>query len=135
MRNSNVTSGHMHNAAGLENKSNRNFAGAIAEFTRAIFIDPQEPTYYWNRAETFLSLCQFESSLQDYFQFQKLIARNVKNPSKGYVVTRRLAKVLFTVGQCFLDQHRYTEAEKMFMDALNLGVNRDSVLLRLYRFL
>jgi tetratricopeptide (TPR) repeat protein len=112
------------NASGLEFLQKKRYTQAIAKFSRAIYLEPTEPTYYWHRGEAYLAICDFEGCIVNLMLFRKWVA-------DGYVVRKRLANVSFTYGQCLLDQKRYHEAEKYFILAKECGFHVDDVYLRL----
>ncbi|KAI8915233.1 hypothetical protein DFJ77DRAFT_461776 [Powellomyces hirtus] len=125
---------------------------AIASFTRAIHLLPDEPSFYWHRAEAYVKLLDFESAIANFRQHgvlvntlrsttaweRSLLVRPLTADSNKfeypygstYVMQRRLAPLAFTWGQCLLDQKRFQEALKMFEYAGNLGMKMESVLLR-----
>jgi tetratricopeptide (TPR) repeat protein len=114
----------MSNALGLEFLIKKRYTQAIAKFNRAVYLAPTEPTYYWHRGEAYLAICDFEGCIVNFLLFRKLV-------QNGYVVSKRLANVAFTYGQCLLDQKRYHDAEKYFELAQQCGFHVDDVYLRL----
>ncbi|KAJ3159390.1 Tetratricopeptide repeat protein 16 [Geranomyces michiganensis] len=127
-------------------------AAAIASFSRAIHLLPDEPSFYWHRAEAYVKVLDFESAIANFRQHgalvntlrtttaweRSLLVRPLTADSGSfdyphgsrYVMERRLAPVAYTWGQCLLDQKRFHEALKMFEYAGSLGMKMESILLR-----
>ncbi|KAJ3147467.1 Tetratricopeptide repeat protein 16 [Geranomyces variabilis] len=127
-------------------------AAAIASFSRAIHLLPDEPTFYWHRGEAYLKVLDFESAIANFRQHgvlvntlrtttaweRSLLVRPLTADSGSfdypygshYVMQRRLAPVVYTWGQCLLDRKRFQEALKMFEYAASLGMKMESILLR-----
>lgn len=100
------------------------YSNAISQFSRAIFLNPTEPSYYWHRAEAHLRIGDFEGSILNLHHFQ----HQLKN---GYVSRKRLSIIAYTYGQCLLDQGRFQEAEKILNIALQSGFESNFVSIRL----
>ncbi|KAJ2997156.1 Tetratricopeptide repeat protein 16 [Globomyces sp. JEL0801] len=119
---------------GLNNLLNtQNYNQAIADFSKAIYIDPVEPVYYWYRAEAYLCLADFESAILNFRQHRSLSNLKItKAQDSSYYVTRkRMAQACFTWGQCLLDQFRFNDALEQFNTAAELGMDPDIVALRI----
>eukprot|EP00842_Homolaphlyctis_polyrhiza_P006394 jgi/Hompol1/6756/HPOL_005071-RA len=50
----------------------RDYTQAIAEFTRSIHLAPEEPSYYWHRAEAYFKALDFDSAMTDFKQHELL---------------------------------------------------------------
>ena len=111
----------------------KDYIKAIGLFTRAINLNPNEVSYFWHRAEAYLSICDFESCLLNLSQFRSLIHSNHETnlAFHGYVARHRMASVSYTWGQILLDQKRFTQAEKYFNLALELGHDTETIILRI----
>jgi Tfp pilus assembly protein PilF len=48
---------------GLQSQEVGDHEEALFEFTKAIFLNPNEPAYYKARADTYLYMCDFKVSL------------------------------------------------------------------------
>ncbi|TPX68396.1 hypothetical protein SpCBS45565_g03147 [Spizellomyces sp. 'palustris'] len=126
-------------------------SSAIADFTRAIFLNPEEPSYYWHRGEAYLAIVDFESAIANLKQHALILSelradasrvggwvppsaeRKAEQSTVGgsiYVSKKRLGLVAYTWGQCLLDQRRFKEAMRMFQLAGSLEFQIPSVLLR-----
>ncbi|KND00109.1 uncharacterized protein SPPG_04451 [Spizellomyces punctatus DAOM BR117] len=141
--------GHLYAEGGGNRVSDA--SSAIADFTRAIFLNPDEPSYYWHRAEAYLAIVDFESAIANLKQHALIVnelradalrvggwvppsaERKPEQSTVGgsiYVSKKRLGLVAYTWGQCLLDQRRFKEAMRMFQLAGSLEFQISSVLLR-----
>ncbi|KAI8926612.1 hypothetical protein BC831DRAFT_511557 [Entophlyctis helioformis] len=60
-----------HNSRGLQNLfETRDYVQAIADFSRAIHLAPEEPSFYWHRAEAFVKVLDFDSALINFRQHE-----------------------------------------------------------------
>ena len=119
--------------------SNGHHAEAIALLTKAIFLHPLDPSYYFHRAEAYLQILDFESCLANYEHFAGLLQKQVsdrqaafRNYKKAYPVLKRWPAILYTWAQILLDQKRYTDVIGALDKAEKLGIPRTSCLLRRY---
>ncbi|KAJ3147576.1 Tetratricopeptide repeat protein 16, partial [Irineochytrium annulatum] len=142
------------NQKGLEclfhSKAPQHLALAIASFSRAVYLDPEEPTYYFHRGEAALRVNDFETAIANFKRSYEMIRKQtdhvseagsrptvgnavhhlrVKDPSVW--INRRLRRVCFLWGQILMDERRFPEALAQFETAKGLGMNLDSVLIRM----
>ncbi|KAJ3009057.1 Tetratricopeptide repeat protein 16 [Thoreauomyces humboldtii] len=123
---------------------------SIANFTRAIHLLPEEPTFYHHRAEALLLTLDLETAISNFRHHAHLVSQlrsttawersllvrpiTADSAKEGdgsvWIMRYRLAPVVYTWGQCLLDQKRFAEALKMFEYAGTLGFKTESVLLR-----
>ncbi|KAI8847650.1 hypothetical protein BC829DRAFT_236686 [Chytridium lagenaria] len=121
----------LNNNKGCTALGHSHYVEAIALFSRAIFLHPQEPSFFVNRAEAFLKVVDFESAIANYQVAIDLIANNSSQQKESVWLNRRQRKVHFLWGQIFLDQRRYREALEQFEIAKGLGMAEDAVLARM----
>ncbi|RKO85940.1 hypothetical protein BDK51DRAFT_32036, partial [Blyttiomyces helicus] len=95
-------------------------------FARAIHLVPTEPSYHYHLAEALLRAHDFESAIASLRRHASLA------PASNYVARARTAVVIYTWGQILLDQHRFAEALDAFGEAQEMGMERESVLLRMW---
>ncbi|KAI1769021.1 hypothetical protein GGR53DRAFT_273873 [Hypoxylon sp. FL1150] len=81
-----------HKADGNKFFKQRDFSRAIAEYTSAIQLMPDEPTYLSNRAAAFMSDGQYESALEDCSRAVDLDSNNAK-------FLLRLARIYTSLGR------------------------------------
>ena len=86
--------------------------GAILDFTRAIFIDATQSSFYSGRATAFLQMGDFTSAISNY--------RRSLNLCPSMAVQADLANVLDMQGQLYLDKANYSMAHQVFCQALKL---------------
>ncbi|CAL8576446.1 hypothetical protein XPA_002328 [Xanthoria parietina] len=79
-------------ALGNKYYKNSDFVRAIAEYTKALSVEPQSVTYLSNRAAAFISANRFDEALADSKQAQDLEPRNAK-------VLHRLARIYVLLGR------------------------------------
>lgn len=56
------------NAKGLERFINQDYTKSVGSFTRAINLNPHEPTYYYHRAESYLKLKDYLNAIENFNQ-------------------------------------------------------------------
>ncbi|KAL8768789.1 MAG: hypothetical protein Q9209_005078 [Squamulea sp. 1 TL-2023] len=71
---------------------NQDYFKAIAEYTKALSVEPQSVTYLSNRAAAFMSANRFEEALADSKRAQELEPQNAK-------VLHRLARIYVSLGR------------------------------------
>ncbi|KAL8673369.1 MAG: hypothetical protein Q9168_002216, partial [Polycauliona sp. 1 TL-2023] len=71
---------------------NNDYIKAIAEYTKALSVEPQSVTYLSNRAAAFISANRFDEALADSKQAQELEPQNAK-------VLHRLARIYVSLGR------------------------------------
>ncbi|KAL8998495.1 MAG: hypothetical protein Q9169_002438 [Polycauliona sp. 2 TL-2023] len=71
---------------------NHDYIKAIAEYTKALSVEPQSVTYLSNRAAAFMSANRFEEALADSKQAQELEPQNTK-------VLHRLVRIYVNLGR------------------------------------
>ncbi|KAI0380936.1 hypothetical protein F5Y04DRAFT_256313 [Hypomontagnella monticulosa] len=81
-----------HKADGNKFFKQKDFSRAIAEYTSAIQLMPDEPTYLSNRAAAYMSNYQYEAALEDCVRAVDLDAQNPK-----YLL--RLARIYTSLGR------------------------------------
>ena len=64
------------NTSGLNKLNNKDYAGAIYDFTYAINIAPHNPTYIFNRGATYSELRDYEKGIADFSSAIKLDSNN-----------------------------------------------------------
>ncbi|KAL8901463.1 MAG: hypothetical protein Q9207_005186 [Kuettlingeria erythrocarpa] len=79
-------------ALGNKYFKNKDYLKAIAEYTKALAVEPQSVTYLSNRAAAFMSANRFEEALADSKLAQELEPQNVK-------VLQRLSRIYVSLGQ------------------------------------
>ncbi|KAL8689199.1 MAG: hypothetical protein Q9224_004696 [Gallowayella concinna] len=79
-------------AMGNKYFKNQDYVRAIAEYTKALSVEPQSATYLSNRAAAFISANRFEDALADSKQAQELDPQNAK-------VLHRLARIYVNLGR------------------------------------
>ncbi|KAL8826187.1 MAG: hypothetical protein Q9170_007499, partial [Blastenia crenularia] len=79
-------------ALGNKYFKNKDYTKAIAEYTKALSVEPQSVTYLSNRAAAFMSANRFEEALADSKKAQDIDAKNVK-------VLHRLSRIYVSLGQ------------------------------------
>ncbi|KAL9051236.1 MAG: hypothetical protein Q9206_004779, partial [Seirophora lacunosa] len=79
-------------ALGNKYFKNKDYVKAIAEYTKALSVEPQSVTYLSNRAAAFMSANRFEEALADSRQAQEIEPQNTK-------VLHRLARIHVSLGQ------------------------------------
>ncbi|KAJ8325768.1 Tetratricopeptide repeat protein 16, variant 2 [Batrachochytrium dendrobatidis] len=136
------------------------YVQAIADFSRAIHLLPNEPAFYWHRAEAYVKVSDYDGALMNFRQHEYLTTpENTNNlnkeplpPSSGphhklvfpqevadgqnrsistYVLSRRMGFVAFIFGQCLFDQQRFHDSLVHFKLAKRLEFNIETVLLRM----
>ncbi|KAL9032872.1 MAG: hypothetical protein Q9180_006256 [Flavoplaca navasiana] len=70
----------------------QDYVKAIAEYTKALSVEPQSVTYLSNRAAAFISASRFDEALADSKQAQELEPQNAK-------VLHRLARIYVNLGR------------------------------------
>ncbi|HEV3028432.1 MAG TPA: tetratricopeptide repeat protein, partial [Planctomycetota bacterium] len=60
-------------ARGLEKASAKDFEGAIAEYTKAIAVDPKNATAYSYRGNAKASMKDFDGAMEDYSKAIELV--------------------------------------------------------------
>ncbi|KAI8817075.1 uncharacterized protein EV422DRAFT_571161 [Fimicolochytrium jonesii] len=145
-------------AQGKTLNSNPTLALSLAKFDRAIQLLPTEPTFFNNRAEAHIALCDFESAIAN-FRHHIALADAVatkSSPTRSmaaspmssstrpatrangdvgvhasvFVLTRKLAPIAYTWGNCLFDMKRFEEALRMFEYAMGIGMRAEAVLLK-----
>ncbi|KAI4177111.1 MAG: hypothetical protein LQ343_000593 [Gyalolechia ehrenbergii] len=71
---------------------NKDYVKAIAEYTKALSVEPESVTYLSNRAAAFMSANRFSEALADLKKAREIDPRNAK-------VLHRLARVYVSLGQ------------------------------------
>ncbi|KAL8802262.1 MAG: hypothetical protein Q9182_003913 [Xanthomendoza sp. 2 TL-2023] len=79
-------------AMGNKYFKNQDYVRAIAEYTKALSVEPQSATYLSNRAAAFMSANRFEEALADSKQAQELDPQNAK-------ILHRLARIYVNLGR------------------------------------
>ncbi|KAI4140660.1 MAG: hypothetical protein L6R39_005696, partial [Caloplaca ligustica] len=79
-------------ALGNKYFKNKDYVKAIAEYTKALSVEPQSVTYLSNRAAAFMSANRFEEALADSKRAQEIEPQNAK-------VLHRLARIYVSLGQ------------------------------------
>ncbi|KAJ1548932.1 Tetratricopeptide repeat protein 16 [Cladochytrium tenue] len=137
-----------------------NLAGAISLISRAIYLVPDEPSFYLLRAECYLDASDFESAIGNFRQALQLIgpfqvsgdparlaaslgeeesratsasaaAPGTLANQKGRWINTKLRRVLFTWGQILLDEFRFVEALECFQQCTTLGMAFESTAMRM----
>ncbi|KAJ3331840.1 Tetratricopeptide repeat protein 16 [Kappamyces sp. JEL0680] len=86
----------------------QHYIQAIADFTRAVFVNEDEPSYYWHRAEAYLAIADFDSCILNLRHFEQRLA--TLHQTSIYVKKTRMGLILYTWSQVLLDQRRFQEA-------------------------
>ncbi|XP_062514890.1 tetratricopeptide repeat protein 16-like [Corticium candelabrum] len=86
---------------------------AILLLNKAVSLRPSVAQYYVARAEMFIQLCDFRSSILNLKRAQTLDRRNLD-------IHGRLAFVYYFYGQILFDQHLYTDALTLFQTAARM---------------
>lgn len=86
---------------------------ALFEFTKAIFLDPNEPAYYKGRADTYLFMCDFKSAATNYRKAVML----APDDHKARTV---LASILDALGHRRLESKQYQAAISVLSEAITL---------------
>ena len=86
---------------------------SILLLNRAVSLKPSIAQYYVARAEMFIHLCDFHSSILNLKKAQSLDPRNS-------FILNRLAFVHYFYGQILFDQHLYTDALDLFRTAARM---------------
>ncbi|KAL8758750.1 MAG: hypothetical protein Q9184_003842 [Pyrenodesmia sp. 2 TL-2023] len=79
-------------ALGNKYFNSKDYVRAIAEYTKALAVEPQSVTYLSNRAAAFMSANRFEEALADSKLAQELEPQNVK-------VLHRLSRIYVSLGR------------------------------------
>jgi tetratricopeptide (TPR) repeat protein len=111
---------------GIEYFTLGKFSEAIATFSRAAFLDPNDSSIYYHRAEACLEILDFDTAIRNYRKCL-LLQKNQSN-----FVMNRLAFVLYTWGNILLDCKRFQDAIDCFDEALMLGVSEFECNLKRY---
>ncbi len=108
-----LTEAEEHSDKGVEYRRQGRFDDAIAQFTKAIELDPNLAEAYFNRGNTYAILLDLQRAVEDYSEAIRLDAQNVlayANRARAYTMLSR-------------DQ----EAEQDFEKAVELGFDADSL--------
>ncbi|KAJ3099345.1 Tetratricopeptide repeat protein 16 [Phlyctochytrium planicorne] len=118
------------NINGLDSLTHQDPSMAICWFSRSIFLDANEPSYFVNRAEAFLKATDMESAIANYFTALNMIEKWPGGKTSLWI-QRRLRKVCFVWAQILLDQRRFKDAMHQLQMAKGFGMNEDAVLSRM----
>ena len=83
---------------------------SVADLYHAIFLNPNEPSYYFHKAEAYLACADMDSCLA--------YLRECYSLSQSKFIKLRIQTILYTQGLVLLDQKRYERAHKVYMDLL-----------------
>ena len=77
----------IHNLRGLDHCRSKKYTAAISSYTRAIHLNPHEPSYYFHRAEAYLQLTEFSLAIANFLKvsetvLEKQVKRTVINGKK-----------------------------------------------------
>lgn len=86
---------------------------AITSLNKALNLRPKELSYFLQRAEAFLQLCDFQSAILNYKRVCVLEPDNFQHYS-------RLAFIYYMQGQCLFDQKLFPEALEAFSRAAEM---------------
>eukprot|EP00002_Diphylleia_rotans_P011965 TRINITY_DN2349_c0_g3_i6.p1 TRINITY_DN2349_c0_g3~~TRINITY_DN2349_c0_g3_i6.p1 ORF type:complete len:470 (-),score=110.76 TRINITY_DN2349_c0_g3_i6:103-1512(-) len=81
------------NQAGIEHLENGEYELALTEFTKAIFLQPQNAIYYMNRGDAYASLCDFHSAELNYRKAMQLDQTNQDVQDRLYDLLNLRAQV------------------------------------------
>lgn len=104
----------------------KQYVKAIAHFTRALFANSKEPSYFWHRAEAYLAISDFESCILNLRLFQESIKSQSQTQDENknvsiFVNLKRFGVILYTWAQILLDQKRFRESLLVFKQTLDFG--------------
>jgi len=98
---------------GLRSQEVGDHEDALFEFTKSIFLNPDEPAYYKARADTYLYMCDFKSAASNYRKAVMLAPDDHK-------ARRVLAGILDALGHRRLESKQYHAAISMLSEAITL---------------
>jgi tetratricopeptide (TPR) repeat protein len=101
---------------------------AIASFSRAIFLNPNEPCYHYHLAEAYLDVYDFDSSIAYFKHLLRLLSKSNKKGLNTKFIQLRLGRVEYHWGLVLLDQKRFKQALVAWERAESLGVPRQACL-------
>jgi tetratricopeptide (TPR) repeat protein len=104
----------LENASGLTKLKRGDLNGALLEFNKAIERQPNKSTLYYNRAQTYGDLRNFEKAIIDYKK--ALTVNNFKKEEKKI-------DALTEMGTCYFDTKDFNNAIKSYKKALNITPN------------
>lgn len=127
------------NFLGLGSFQRKEYVQAISSFTRAIYANDSEPSYFYHRAESYLKLADFEGCILNLRLFQLVLDKKITGSdepiiesktircSSKYLRTKRLPNILVCWSQILLDQKQYFEGLKYLEQVAELGVSHDVI--------
>lgn len=99
-----------HFTQGLERTMHGQFEAAIMHFNKATNLQNRSVSFYVEKGETFLQLCDFSSAILNYRYARSL------EPHDPHLIDR-MAFLYFLQGQCHFDEGQYSRALQSFTKA------------------
>lgn len=110
----------VHHRIGVELLKNNDFERAIAHYNEAIRLNPDNPHYYSDRAESYIATGQISRAMDDYEKAIRL------RPDEGQFYSNR-GNAYAKLGQYKLAMDDYNEAIRISPDLAELYYNRGTM--------